>query len=88
MHPLILTWMLIVGVPLGAQNIDISSLEGLREKADNVVSVSIGPELLAFVRAFLSDEDEEEAAVLQVTEGLEAIEVRVYEFDEGGAIRR
>ena len=84
MHPLILICMLIVGVPLGAQTIDLSSLEGLRENADNVVSVSIGPELLAFANAFLSDEDEEEAAALQVTERLKAIEVRVFEFNEPG----
>ena len=84
MHPLILTCTLVFGVPLGAQNIDLSSLEGLREKADSVVSVSIGPELLAFANVFLSGEDEEEAAALEVIEDLEAIEVRVYEFDEGG----
>ncbi len=84
MHPLILTCMLIFGVPLGAQTIDLSSLEGLRENADNVVSVSIGPELLAFANAFLSDEDEEEAAALQVTERLKAIGVRVFEFNEPG----
>ena len=84
MHPLILTCMLIVGVPLGAQTIDLSSVEGLRENADNVVSVSIGPDLLAFANAFLSDEDEEEAAALQVTERIKAIEVRVFEFKEPG----
>ena len=84
MNRWVLICMLVIAVPVGAQELDLSSLEGLREASDDVVSVSLGPEVLAFANAFLSDEDYEEAAALQVTEGLEAIEVRVFEFDGPG----
>jgi hypothetical protein len=84
MRKLIWSTLLAVVVPAGAwatQAIDFSSVEALRTKASNVVSVNIGPELIQFAAAFMSSDDEDEAAARAVIEGLEGIQVRVFEFD-------
>lgn len=85
MRKLFLIAVVGAAIPVAAQNVDFSSLDGLRARADNVVTVNLGPELLAFANAFLSPEDREEAAALRVTEGLESIQVRVFEFSQAGA---
>jgi hypothetical protein len=84
MRNLRLTLLLLVALPLSAQDIDLSSIDALGAKAENVVSVNLGPELLEFAKAFLSSENPEEAAALQITDGLEGIQVRVFEFDQEG----
>ena len=77
--------MILFVVPASAQQLDLSSLDALREKASESVVVDLDPALMRFATAFLSEQDLEEAAALQIAEKLEAIQVRVFEFSEDGA---
>jgi len=77
--------LMLVALPVGAQQLDLSSLDVLGAGADNIVSVNIGAEMFAFARAFLSEDDAEQAAALAITEDFEGIQVRVYEFDQPGS---
>ena len=85
MRNLIVLAMILFVVPASAQQLDLSSLDALREKASESVVVDLDPALMRFATAFLSEQDLEEAAALQIAEKLEAIQVRVFEFSEDGA---
>jgi hypothetical protein len=81
--------MLLLALPAVAQQLDMSSLETLKAKANNSIVVDLDPALLRFAAAFLSNQDQseqdsEEAAALQIAEKLEAIQVRVFSFSEEG----
>jgi len=67
----------------GAQ-IQISQLDKLASKAENVVEVTLDQKLLQVAARFLSDKNPQEAAVKDLVSKLQGVYVRVFEFDKPG----
>ncbi len=67
----------------GAQ-IQISQLDKLASKAENVVEVTLDQKLLQVAARFLSDKNPQEAAVKDLLSKLQGVYVRVFEFDKPG----
>jgi len=72
--------------PAAAQNakLQISQLDKLASKAENVVEVSLDQKLLQVAAKFLSSKNPQEAAVKELVSNLEGVYVRVFEFDKPG----
>jgi hypothetical protein len=66
------------------QQIDLSALDKLGDKAKSKVNVSMNEDQLKFASAFLSNEDEKQGTAKALVGGLKAINVRVFEFDHSG----
>lgn len=64
--------------------IEISQLDKLAAKAEQVVEVTLDEKLLQLAAKFLSDKNPKEAAVKQLVGGLKGVYVRVFEFDQPG----
>jgi hypothetical protein len=69
-----------------AQQLDLSSLEKLANKAKESTSVNFDAAKLKFASQFLSSEDESQQKAKSLISGLRGIFVRAFEFDgDGGA---
>lgn len=82
-----LTLLIVCCVVVGrAQEarIEISQLDKLAAKAEQVVEVTLDEKLLQLAAKFLSDKNPKEAAVKQLVGGLKGVYVRVFEFDQPG----
>jgi len=64
--------------------IQISQLDKLAAKAENVVEVTLDQKLLQVAAKFLSDKNPQEAVVKDLVSKLQGVYVRVYEFDKPG----
>lgn len=64
--------------------LQISHLDKLAAKAEQVVEVALDEKLLQLAAKFLSDKNPNEAAVKQLVGGLKGVYVRVFEFDQPG----
>jgi hypothetical protein len=60
----------------------------LEAKARECVNVSLGPWLLHSAGLFLNDKDPEDAAVKEMLNGIQSIQVRSYKFDSDSAYSR
>lgn len=67
----------------GAQ-IQISHLDKLAAKAENVVEVTLDQKLLQVAAKFLSDKNPQEAAVKDLVSKIQGVYVRVFEFEKTG----
>ena len=67
----------------GAQ-IQISQLDKLAAKAENVVEVTLDQKLLQVAAKFLSDKNPQEAAVKDLLSKIQGVYVRVFEFEKAG----
>jgi hypothetical protein len=56
----------------------------LAAKAANVTEVTLGKNMLGFAAKFMDRKDRDQAAALQLIQGLDGIYVRDYEFDKEG----
>jgi Domain of unknown function (DUF4252) len=56
----------------------------LAAKAANVTEVTLGKNMLGFAAKFMDRKDRDQAAAMQMIEGLDGIYVRSYEFDKEG----
>lgn len=63
--------------------LDLSSLVSLESNAEETVSISFDPSTMGLAKAFLEGEMEDEAA-LEIIDGLESLQVRVFEFADAG----
>ncbi len=83
---LIILLILCVSVSAFAQDakLQFSNLDRLKDKAENVVEVSLDQNLLQVAARFLSNKNPQEAAVRQLVSNLEGVYVRVFEFDKPG----
>ena len=83
----ILFLMAIAGViyanAQGAQ-LQISGLDKLADKATDTVEVNLDKKLLQLAAKFLNSNDPTEAKVKELVSGLEAVYVRVFEFEQPG----
>jgi len=64
--------------------IQISQLDKLAAKAENVVEVTLDQKLLQVAAKFLSDKNPQEAIAKDLVSKLQGVYVRVYEFDKPG----
>lgn len=83
----LLAWLSIcVSASALAQDakLQISQLDKLASKAENVVEVTLDKNLLQVAAKFLSSKNPQEAAVKQLVNGLQGVYVRVFEFDKPG----
>jgi hypothetical protein len=64
--------------------LQISHLDKLAAKADNVVEVTLDKKLLQVAAKFLNSKNPQEAAVKELVNKLEGVYVRVFEFDKPG----
>lgn len=64
--------------------LQIGNLDRLKEKAENVVEVSLDQKLLQVAARFLSNKNPQEATVRELVSNLEGVYVRVFEFDKPG----
>lgn len=64
--------------------LQISQLDKLASKADNVVEVTLDKNLLQVAAKFLSSKNPQEAAVKELVNKLDGVYVRVFEFDKAG----
>lgn len=64
--------------------LQISQLDKLASKADNVVEVTLDKNLLQVAAKFLSSKNPQEAVVKELVNKLEGVYVRVFEFDKPG----
>ena len=85
MRKLILILLMLAATPAVAQQINLQSIDKLSAKAKEKTEVTLDESMLKFASGFLSSKNADEAAAKQVTEGLKAIYVRVFEFDHSGA---
>jgi hypothetical protein len=69
------------GGATGGGVLDLSALAALEAMAAETVTISLDPSTMDLAKAFLSGQHAlEEAAALEVIEGLESLQVRVFEF--------
>jgi len=81
----------ILSAPTWAQTsgqLLLPEFAGLAKKANESVSVTLGPELLGIAARFLDGADPEEAAAKKLVAGLTGIYVRNYSFDSDFAYPR
>lgn len=64
--------------------LQISQLDKLATKAENVVEVTLDKNLLQVAAKFLNSKNPQEAAVKELVNKLEGVYVRVFEFDKPG----
>jgi len=80
-------WLIVgalIALPLAAQDIKMpASLERLREKASEVVDVTLDASMLQLASRFLSDKGDQ-AKAKKLVSGLKGIYVRSFEFDRAG----
>lgn len=83
---LVLLLVVCSAIPALAQDakLQISRLDNLKDKAENVVEVTLDKNLLQVAAKFLSSKNPEEAAVKELVTKLEGVYVRVFEFDKAG----
>lgn len=82
----VLALTVLTALSLAAQGIQWpAGFDQLAEKAEEVVDITVDSALLGLAGAFLSGQDEEEAKVKGLVEGLKGIYVRSYEFAAEGA---
>ena len=74
------------GTSVLAQNprIETAQLSGLAAKATETVDLNLDGGLLQMAASFLSSKDADEAKAKELVNGLKAIYVRSYEFENGG----
>jgi hypothetical protein len=83
-HALSLAAILAVVVPGFAQEIDISSLDDLRDRASNVVELDLNPSTMELAETLLAENDLTGPVALRIVESLEGLQVRVFEFEQPG----
>lgn len=82
----VLALTVLTALSLSAQGIQWpAGFEQLADRAEEVVDITVDSALLGLAGAFLSGQDEEEAKVKGLVQGLKGIYVRSYEFAEEGA---
>ncbi|HYP05119.1 MAG TPA: DUF4252 domain-containing protein [Bryobacteraceae bacterium] len=67
------------------QQLDLSALDRVGERAKSKVNVTLNEDQLKFAGAFLSSEDRDQEMAKGLINGLKSINVRVFEFDQAGA---
>lgn len=65
--------------------LDLSALEALASSAEETVSISLDPATMDLARAFLGQHALEEEAALDMIEGLQSFQVRMFEFSDENA---
>ncbi len=80
----------LVVAPLGAQPLKLGILDKLKDKATEVVDVNLSKDMLKLGTSFLGDggktpDHPDNADLKKLTEGLDSILVKSFEFDEEGA---
>ena len=76
----LLALLLFAPVRAQAQKLDIAHLDRLAERADEVVNVTVTPEMLRIFSGFIPTSDKDAAAVKAFVGGLRGIFVKVFEF--------
>jgi len=72
--------VLCASVDALAQEVQISHLDRLADRAEEVVNVDITPSMLGFISSWIPANDPDAAAVKLLVAGLKAIRVRVFDF--------
>ena len=85
MHSMKWVWALAFAAAASAQQIDLTALDKLASRAKSAVNVTLDKNQLGFASQFLSNEDPNQAAAKNLVTGLEAINVRVFEFDNANS---
>lgn len=85
MRKLIFILLLLIATSAQAQQLNLSSLDKLAEKAKETTEVTLDASMLKFASAFLSDRKADEAAAKKMINDLKGVYVRVFEFDGPGA---
>jgi hypothetical protein len=85
MRKWIFTLLLLAATNAQAQQLNLSSLDKLADKAKETTDVNLDASLLKFASGFLSDRKGEEAAAKKMISELKGVFVRAFEFDRAGA---
>lgn len=85
MHSMKLVLALAFAAVASAQKIDLTALDKLAARAKSAVNVTLDQNQLGFASQFLTDEDPNQAAAKDLVGGLQAINVRVFEFDKANS---
>src|SRR5215472_5970062 len=71
---------------LFGQPMEIKGLDGLKDKASEVVDVTLNKDMLKSGASFLgSGKDQDQEKIKKLVEGLESIVVKSFEFEKNGA---
>jgi hypothetical protein len=81
---MLLSLLVCASAQAQSAQIQISQLDKLASKAEQVVEVTLDEKMLQLAAKFLSDKNPSEAAVKQLVGGLKGVYVRVFEFDQPG----
>ena len=79
-----LVWLLLAPALIFGQALNLDSLDKLKSRASENVSISMDSSLLRLASKFLSDDDPEEAEVRKLVAGLKRIVIRSFEFQREG----
>lgn len=88
---LLLAVTFIVAVPASAQRLDLSFLNDLEDRAEEVVDITLDASMLRIASKFLSAADVDEREMREIGDivrALEGIYVRSYEFEREGQYDR
>ncbi len=73
--------LLLSAAVWGEQELDLSFLKGLEDKAKESVDINLGPEQLQLLMGFSGDATE---GLKELGKSIERIQVRTFEFDQAG----
>ena len=85
MRKLIFIPLLLLATAAQGQQLNLSSLDKLADKASETAEVTLDAAMLKFASAFLSDRKSDEAAAKKLMDSLKGVYVRVFEFQSQGA---
>src|SRR5262249_27420104 len=78
---------LFVAAPALAQDrakIDMSSLDKFNDRADKVITVTVGEDTIRLAVAFLNDKKPDEARIKELLLGIKGVFVKRFEFEKEG----
>ncbi len=84
MRKLIFISMLFIATRLGAQQLNLQSLDKFADKAKGKVVMDLDQASLQLASSFLSNDKKDEAAARKISSDLKGIFVRVFEFERAG----
>lgn len=85
MRKLIFIPLFLVAATVQGQQLNLSSLDKLADRASETTEVTLDAAMLKFASAFLSDRKADEAAAKKMISELKGVYVRVFEFQSQGA---
>lgn len=79
-----LVWLSLAPALIFGQALNLDSLDRLKSRAAENVTISMDASLLRLASKFLSDDDPEEAEIRKLVAGLKRIVIRSFEFQREG----